>query len=362
MADHWGVLRIAGNVWVLFVFSQSLAAQEVDTSFDEALRAATNYPVRLGQADSVEHSISLFEKIISEYKDHPRLDEVKLAEHKILAMPMNDAYFAKANELIREVMSHTSVESPLGREARLAYVEFQVDNARHFPFEDLKHAAAVLEEMEAGLDPKSIDRARWIEHKSMLLRREEKYVEALATVVEYYRETYTWPEEMWKTMLAENPEQYREFRRMFMFLNNEMIQTMGSAKDPQVSVILRNAPQGVTMNPFVHEAWKKFEERYITDGQTYEGMVDSMMQATLESIWEDAEKGTIPSASRNQSSAGADSLATPAGPATRPATTREIQSSIGWPVGISAAAITLMGVGVLWILSRRRSTPPSDRR
>jgi len=351
---------------LLFLYCPFVAAQEARDPFDEALEAAISHPMQWDEtthrftANSREAKIEMFEKIIREHGNHPRLLDAKLAEFRLLARLDEWDYLVKADRLIREIISDASVETPLGREARLAFVYFLANATRQPPFEedDFALAATVLNEMEVGLDPMSIERARWIEHKAKLLVEEGKSVEALTTLVEYYRETYEWPKEMWETMIADDPAHYEKWQKAFRELNWEVCKAIASTDDPQIFAILRDAPLGIFVDTDVYDTWKRFEERYFTDGKTYEELLDSMTQTTLESIWEDAAKGT-PTTSRNQPSAGADSMAAPAGSA---ATTNDNRNSIGWPVGVSAAALALIGVVALWILSRRRTKSSPDRR
>lgn len=357
MTDHCPTPRIAAIGLVLLICCQSLAAQEVAKPFEEALEAAQAYPIQWNQVGSFEHAIDLFEKIIKENEGHPRLGEAKFAEFQVLAMSDKTDQLAKADKLIRDVVSNASGETPLGRTARMSFVAFQVNKARSLPFEDLKQAATVLSEMEAGLDPKSVERARWVEHKATLLRREGRKDEALTTLVDYYRETYTWPEETWVDLKTRSPDQYQGFRQAFMSLNNEMVRIIGSSTDPNISAILRNAPLGVIIQPRVNGAWKEFEERHILgSGQTFEELQASIIRASIGNI------GNMPPDPLRQSSSGTGSAGTQARqttttPGNTNTSAKHIEdnerTTIGWWVGV--LVVVPLGVGTLWAIRRRRA-------
>jgi hypothetical protein len=252
------------------------------TGFEQALESARRYPIQWDTPGDFEHKVALLDQVIAEFPEHPRIAEAQYELFRILAMSDEEKYLARASRVINEVIQETDAATPLGCSARLGMVAFQIDDARHCDFEDLPAAWAALSELEKVWGQRSVERANIVGYQARLLSREGKNEQALVTLIDYYRETYTWPNEFWEQMMNDAPEQYRAFRRAFMVLNNQAVRAIGASRGLETSRLLRAAPLGLISHPRVAAAWKAYEEKYVLgEGETFESVRDQVYRDAL---------------------------------------------------------------------------------
>jgi len=329
--------------------------------FEEALESARSYPIQWHTPGDFEHAVALFEQVIADFPEHPRIAEAQYGLFEVLAMSDGEEELARAHGIINEVIQNTNAATPLGCSARLSMVAFQVNKARHHGFEDLPAAWAALSELEKVWGQKSVERANIVKHQAMLLRREGRNEEALAALISYYRETYTWPEEFWAQMKNDAPEQYRAFRRAFMLLNNQAVQAIAACNGPEASRLLRSAPLGFIAHPRVAAAWKEYEEKYILgEGETFETIQeqvyrDALSKKDLDSMGpESPDKAPDPSAPQSKDSRSV-------GPGATPSAVDVAQGDTGNTVSIGrvlvVGAVLVLAVGLVgyWAIRRRSS-------
>lgn len=259
---------------VLVWLTASASGQAADP-FDAALEAAKNYPVQYYQSGSLEHSVALFDKVLANFPDHPRRLEAEYEEFQRLACSIEQKHLAHADTLIRDVVGHADVKSALGRDARLALVRFQISEAPHERYEDLKLAEKCLAEVLAVTDAESPEMARWVAHRAALYRREEKNNDALQALVDYLGQLYGKPN-FWVHLEHGDPDRHRAFQDACVEVHNQLMAAIGHAKGVEASKILRNARAApwLAVDQDFWPEWEKYEEsQVLKEGETFHDVV-----------------------------------------------------------------------------------------
>lgn len=260
-------------IQTLILWPNSLILAEtsvVNNSFKNTLKLAESYPVQYNNLGSIQEGINRYSAVIEKFPSHPDIYKAKLHIFDILRCEGTEKSLYRASKIIEEVVDNIDINNADRQNILLQYVDFHIEEARSYAFQNLDRAEQIIEQMRNiyDKDTYSLLRLHVIDrfNRIQILRNQE--INALNGSLNLLEETLGWAKSgFWSDLYKRDQQQYTKYNDALNRISSTVCGAMErSDKYQEISQILKNKPEVLSYSEMIRDTWEKIKREHSVGG------------------------------------------------------------------------------------------------